>query len=526
MEGHKRRSSIDPASVESILTSGVSSQAAASPSPHVGNSPNRAYFAMAPPPPPASNHTRALSYNPRRPNRLSLSFPIATGRNSNDSTRPTPTSSNATSFPPTPSEALPAPSPNDPNGFLNALACQERRVLELKEELQKAEADLTKLKRQWAVHEAHKKKAEIRHVEQLQPLQTVASGSNEDGTMVTRQSAELDRRKALLSNINTKESRRKVITGGHTRTLSLLSPERSNFTRPFPPVRESSSESQSSFPRGTTMPDTSQGITRVGSHRARPLSYHGGLTHGAKQVAEDVRAGLWAFVEDLRQATVGDEAVNGTTINRASTENNSNGPVRKGSRSSLLGTDKGRSQKGSSNSQTQSPRAPSPRTWDSLTVGNNALLDSAGSLWPDTNQSQAATKALTPAKKSRTLSLAAPALDDDDDWSNWDSPTPKSPRWSGSTTISEDPSTPSHGSIDDRSVKIVGQSSNERSTPSRREELQWPALDQLTPGNIKRTVSTIMQEWEKSLTPPPGDRQNPLDDEDSNQVKEAMLMSR
>jgi hypothetical protein len=330
-------------------------------------------------------------------------------------------------------------------------------VLELKEELEKAEADLTKLKRQWAVHEAHKKKAEIRHVEQLQPLQTVATEGafNEDGTIKTRQSAELDRRKALLSNINTKESRRKVISGGHTRTLSLLSPERSNYPRPFPPVRENSSESQgsqSSFPRSTTMPDTSQGITRVGSHRARPLSYQGGLTHGAKQVAEDVKAGLWTFLEDLRQATVGDEAVNGT-MNRASTEHTSKGPMRKGSKSSLLGADKGRSQKGNANSQTQSPRTPSPRTWDSLTGGNNALLDAAGSLWPDVEQSQAAAKTATPAKKSRTLSLAAPALDDDDDWSNWDSPTPKSPRWSGSTTVSEDPATPSSGKIDDRAVK-------------------------------------------------------------------------
>jgi len=452
MEGHKRRSSVDPASVESILTSGVASQAAAPPSPHVGTSPNRAFFPMDPPPQPIAKHSRALSYTPRRPNRLSLSFPVATNRNSNESPRPTPTSSNATSFPPTPAETGPTPSPNDPSGFLNALASQERRVLELKEELVKAEADLIKLKKQWAVHEAHKKKAEIRHVEQLQPLQTVVTegGFNEDGTIKTRQSAELERRKALLTNINTKESRRKVISGGHTRALSLLSPERSNYPRPFPPVRENSSESQSSFPRSTTMPDTSQGITRVGSHRARPLSYQGGLTHGAKQVAEDVKAGLWTFLEDLRQATVGDEAVNGT-MNRASSEHTSKGPVRKGSKSSLLGTDKSRSQKG--NSQTQSPRASSPRTWDSLTGGNTALLNAAGSLWPDGEEPQAAAKTPTPAKKSRTLSLAAPALDDDDDWSSWDSPTPKSPRWSGSTTVSEDPATPSSGKIDDRAVK-------------------------------------------------------------------------
>jgi len=40
-----------------------------------------------------------------------------------------------------------------------------------------------------------------------------------------------------------------------------------------------------------------------------------------------------------------------------------------------------------------------------------------------------------------------------------------------------------------------------------------------------------MQEWEKSLTPPPGDRQNPLEGEGkensaSTQEEEALLMSR
>ncbi|KAF4626574.1 hypothetical protein G7Y89_g11586 [Cudoniella acicularis] len=406
MESHRRRSSssIDPASVESILTSGAP-QPAAPPSPHVGDSPNRAQFAMFPPPRPAANHSRALSYTSRRPNRLSLSFPVATNTNGIDSGRGTPTSSNQTSFPPTPAEMVPAPSPNDPSGFLVALAGQERRVLELKEELHKAETDLLKLKKQWAIHEAHKKKAEIRHVEPMRQLQSASpdgDNSSEGGTTSTRQSAELDRRKALLSNINIpKESRRKVMTGGHTRTLSLLSPERSNYPRPFPPVRESSSERQDErLLRSTTMPDTSQGISRVSTLRARPLSYQSGVTLGAKQIAEDIKAGMWTFIEDLRQATV-----------------------------------------------------------------------------------------------------AAPALDDLDDWSAWDSPTPKSPRWSGSTTVS-DPATPSNGSIDDRAVKIAGETSDGTNTPSKRDEIQWPALDKLTPTNLKQTMSSMMKEWEKSIAPP------------------------
>ena len=56
----------------------------------------------------------------------------------------------------------------------------------------------------------------------------------------------------------------------------------------------------------------------------------------------------------------------------------------------------------------------------------------------------------------------------------------------------------------------IVQSTDETGTPSTREEIQWPALENLKPGNLKRTVSTIMKEWEKSLTPPPPERKDPL----------------
>jgi hypothetical protein len=444
---NRRRSSIDRASVESILTSGATGQPAAPPSPHVGNSPNMANFVTSLPPRPAPRHSRALSYTPHRPNHLSLSFPVATSSYGTESTRPTPTSSNTSSFPATPADSMPAPSPNDPTGFLVALAGQERKVLELKEELQKAEVELTKLKKQWAVHEAHKKTGEIRHLEQLQPLQgAVTSGGSpikEAGTSL-RQSVELDRRKALLSNINIpKESRRKVISGGHARALSLLSPDRSNYTQPFPPVQESRGDGNG-LPTSTTMPDTSQGITKISSNRARH-SYQSGVTHGAKQIAEDVKAGLWTFLEDLRQATVGDEAVNGTT-NRASLDPSQPGPNHRGSKSSLLSNERGRPR--------QSPRAnTSTRTWDSLTGTNLAHLDASGALWPDADQANPPSKAPN-QKIGKILSLAPQPLDDlDEDWSNWDSPVPKSPiRWSGSTEMS-DPTTPSHEVVDDRGIK-------------------------------------------------------------------------
>lgn len=502
----RRRSSIDRASVQSILSGEEGTQQpAAPPSPHVGNSPNRPHFASQAPRP-LTKHSRVLSYNPRRQNRLSLSFPVAPSTSSSESARPTPTSSNIPSFPPTPAEFVPTPSPNDPSGFLVALASQERKVLELKEELERAEAELKHLKKQWAHHEAHKKKAEIRHVEPLIPLSTVVTeGEGGEPSVTPRQSAELDRRKALLSNLNIpKESRRKF-SGAHQRTLSLLSPERVNFKepRPFPPVHESSFEHQGGLIKSSTMPDTSQGITKVSSSRASARhSYQSGMTHGAKQIAEDLKAGMWTFLEDLRQATVGDEAVNGTT-NRSSALDALNGTPRRSIQGSLLNNGK----------RGKSPRGTSPRTWDSLT-GNNSLLDAAGSLWSEAEPLVPDTKMpVTVKTASRQISLA-PAIDDlDDDWSNWDSPTPKSPRWSASTTLSEpDPVTPSSSKAEDYNVKIMSDESN--NTPSKRDSIQWPALDKLSPGaikgNLQRTMSTIMTEWEKSITPPPERQADPL----------------
>jgi len=439
MENHnRRRSSFDRASVEAIFNnSGVG----ASPPAHVGTSPNRANFSIEHPTPQSTLRPRPLSYSGRKQNRLSLSFPVAPSINSNDSTRPTPTSSHTFSFPSTQADKIPLPSPNDPTGFLTALASQERKVLELKEELGKAESELTHLKKQWAYHEATRKRAEIRNV---QPLQSVtAEGVIPVEEAAKRQSLELDRRKALLLNIpKIPKGSRRVIRGGHTRTLSLLSPDRATYNKTFSALQEVKGESPGAgLPRSTTMPDTSQGISRINSNRARH-SYQGGVTLGAKQIAEDVKAGLWTFLEDLRQATVGEEGVNGATNRSADTS--SLGLHRRSSKGSLLSSERGR--------RAPSPRAPPNRTWDSLTGANNVLLDAANSLWQD---GPARTPSKSPValkrKPARPLSTA-PIMDDDDGWSNWDSPVPKSPlRWSGSSgaTTASDPATPSNSNSDD-----------------------------------------------------------------------------
>ena len=83
----------------------------------------------------------------------------------------------------------------DSNAFLTALAAQERRVLELKEELQKAEVELHNLKRRWASQEAAKKKNELLQLEQLQPLKSSSGGPGSAGDNESKSaSRDLDRR--------------------------------------------------------------------------------------------------------------------------------------------------------------------------------------------------------------------------------------------------------------------------------------------------------------------------------------------
>lgn len=201
--------------------------------------------------------------------------------------------------------------PGESNTFLTALAAQERRVLELKEDLHKAEIDLEKLKKQWARHEAVKKRNEIRHPEQLQPLNTPSSSSTlsrEDDSI--RCSRELDRRK--LPPINAKASQRKVFEGRHTRTLSLLSPRESTSQQvSFLRDRDEAENLSHKRPPTTQIPPT---VSETGTPQSVSINdqFKGtdkdALLETGKQIVGDFRQGLWTFFEDLKQVTVGEEA--------------------------------------------------------------------------------------------------------------------------------------------------------------------------------------------------------------------------
>ena len=187
--------------------------------------------AMMPPPPlpsaPSSptRKSRSTSTASRNANRLSLTLPIALP--TSDPSRPTPTSAVSSSVPPTPIDSPAPKTPSGTNEFIIAVAAQERKVLELREELARAVADLIALKKQWTAQEAAQKRASLRQLD----LSRTSTPTPDDEPRSARQSADLDRRRSLLLNQSTPTNtpgRRRVLRGGHTRTLSLLSPPKSD----------------------------------------------------------------------------------------------------------------------------------------------------------------------------------------------------------------------------------------------------------------------------------------------------------
>ena len=223
----------------------------------------------------------------------------------------------ASSVPDTPLLPTRPPSPRgrslhaaDSNLFLTRLAAQERRVLELREELHKANKDLEKLKEQWAVHEATKKKAELRHLQQLQPLNRSMLGS---GTLSSDHEPvyairDTDRRKITSPRMTT--SHRKVFAGSrHTRALSLLSSKGPGSHSDLLPQGTSPLQVDQTAAIDLAVPAV---VPESATWNFEAGSQKDVIMETGKQLVGDFRQGLWTFFEDFKQLTVGDEGI-GTT---------------------------------------------------------------------------------------------------------------------------------------------------------------------------------------------------------------------
>ncbi|KZL68050.1 hypothetical protein CT0861_07691 [Colletotrichum tofieldiae] len=456
--------------------------------------------AMTPPPPPTpstqdrfSRASRSASNASRNTNRLSLTLPIAPP--TSDPSRPA--SVATTSYPPTPIDTSAITSPTDPNDFIIAIAAQERRVLEIREELSRAEAELTRLKQQWTIQGAQRKR-EIRN-EPMRPLAPQFEPSLlDDDEAASKRSVELDRRKSLLRDLQgqtgPREYRRRVLRGGHTRTLSLLSPTKPDGFA----VHEDTASLKSPVLRSPPMLSNAALSKRASW---QPRSYNAAASPAVKQMAQDFRLGLWSFMEDIRQATVGDEPIHGVPGRPGSTD-----PHGRRERSYAGDQD---TIKANSSSR---PRIPLNSAFDLPPMDTPSKPSKP--LQERPNPKPATKSTTTKAKHFSWTPLTFDSFDDND-WSNWESPqvsSAKSARWSGSTmggaeeivSMSENnenvtPLKKKSSITIDTSARSESRPESALLSPSRLEELLPTVVNKLSPGNLKRTANNLMDEWEKSL---------------------------
>lgn len=397
--------------------------------------------------------------------------------------------------------SLPSPGSNNTD-FLTLVAAQERKVLEIREELSKAESELMTLKKQWAIHEANKKREEVKQVRKVPvPLDDVSRSPKQPDEEEVEEDRR--RRRALVemnNNVGTqnttktglgrKGSQRKVFEGKHARTLSLLSPtvprksqdlasvvsdaseqgslrtSEDSQTRPQP-VPNDRKPSLSRMPTldGLISPDALQMSASFGKtykdlaaqhRRSLPPAAVDMMKQG-KYVVDGVRDGLWTFFEDIRQATVGDEAIHGPSLQQQ------------------------RRMSGQAGRPSRTKSKPGPKS------GNQGKEDS---FWKefglDTPGKQSTTEPPRQEKEARnghvqnrvskdsTDSQNPPDLlddikDEDDDWDNWESPSP---------VLSKR----------DATVDVL-------STSAEGTDLPWPALQKTTPSKLNRTGSDLIREW-------------------------------
>ncbi|KAK5222814.1 hypothetical protein LTR72_005651 [Exophiala xenobiotica] len=380
--------------------------------------------------------------------------------------------------------------------FLTLLAAQERRVLELREELQKAEADLLGLKKQWAAHEANKKRDEVKHVKKLQPLALDDVGGREPSEDEIDE--ERRRKRAIVersqthntnpgntpgNNLNRKGSKRVFEGGRHTRTLSLLSPtsnkpghatatisltelvdgrneaadrnSESDMVRP-PLSKISTLDSlvageQLQLGFGKTYKDLAAHSRSVPSAEV--------LVKQGKQVYDGVREGLWTFFEDIRQATVGEEGVNGSVADQRPARPH---PKRVGKDSSARPN---RTTNGKKKHESTEPSF-----WKEFGLDTpQRLLSTQVASGPEKSNGHIPQKSSTDS--SNPPSLLPDTTDQDEVEEGWDA-------WDSPMTTRE---------------RVHGKEANKAEVG-----LPWPDIEKLTPSKLTRTVSDLMREWNAS----------------------------
>ena len=374
---------------------------------------------------------------------------------------------------------------SETDDVLTLVAAQERRVLELREELHRAEAELQSLKRQWAVGETRKKSVEVgSKTHKMKRLSgglpmAVPPTSQEDDYM--RKERQLERRRSVVERGNTRsrhaprKSQQRVFSSSrHTRALSLLAPSAPSQSQR---LRRSSQEeiaypSPSSDQCRSCAPLTDQATTKatvsedVGFGRTYknlankkdigrvPPAADVFMRQGQK-VAEGLKEGLWSLFEDIRQATVGEEGINGVAPQQTMHPPQRASFGRNHSRTHI--PQKGRHTEDREKSFWGEFGVDTPRK---ATVTSRA----ASTATQDTNRHSTTTSASVPD--------LLVDLHDNDEWEPWESPIVEH---------------------EDTGVRV-----NAIPSPKAGQPMPWPELKRPQSSNMKLTksMSALMQDWE------------------------------
>jgi len=391
--------------------------------------------------------TRSRSINDpsRRNKRLSLTLPIQTAflnTQTRGSASPTRSIASSTTIP---EDFTPSVDGSDTT-FLTALAAQERRVLELREELLRAEADLKKLKREWAAHEVQKKRHDSRIVHKMRPLSATSptGGAQEEevGSSASR-AQELERRRSMLSS--NKSSSRTVFSGSrHARTLSLLpTAGHAVQTSTIQPPKDPSSmpEQQPTRPplsqRLSSNADLTQEVVDVADESIDLGLPREVLMRTGKQMASDFKDGLWTFIEDLRQATVGEEAIQGVRTRSTPGERTLTVPDSRFDRGmqSKQAVARSHHSKPQTTSGAASAREGSSSSSRRSNAREGSLIDVGSSFWQENGLDDPAPvdmpviKKTTPKKSPKKSSVPHRSIQESpsaaESWDMWDSPVPQ-----------------------------------------------------------------------------------------------------
>jgi hypothetical protein len=187
-----------------------------------------------------------------------------------------------------------------------------------------------------------------------------------------------------------------------------------------------------------------------------------------RQVYDGVKDGLWTFFEDIRQATVGEEGINGTAAQQRPPKQ----PQRKASRRS---SDKGGRSRARNSVEASQTGPKETSFWNEFGLDTPQRKGPSNSSATEKNGHIQA-KSSTDSSKPPSL---LPDLNDsgevEDGWDAWDSPS--------SIKVSD------HSAASNEQQSSVNEDGG----------LAWPEIQRTTP-KLTRTISDLMKEWDSSHT--------------------------